>query len=232
MKVLLVEDEPSLGEILRSGLQEAGYWVDHASEGEAGLMLAVSGEYDVLVLDVMLPRRNGFELCRALRQRQIGTPVLMLTAKDTLQDKLAGFDCGADDYLTKPFEFPELLARLSSLLRRSHQGRQRVLKLADLELDTQSREVRRSGEVLSLSPREYVLLEYLMHHPGIPLSRSQILSRCWPSDYGGGSNVVDVFIRYLRRKLDEGRPVRLIQTVAGLGYCLRLPDGCDLKVRP
>ncbi len=230
--MLLVEDEPSLGEVLRAGLQEAGCWVDHACEGEAGLMLAASGEYDVLVLDVMLPRRSGFELCRELRQRQVGTPVLMLTAKDTLQDKLVGFDCGADDYLTKPFEFPELLARLSSLLRRSHQGRQRVLRLANLELDTQSREVRRSGQLLALSPREYALLEYLMHHPGVPLSRSQILSRCWPSDYGGGSNVVDVFIRYLRRKLDEGRPTRLLHTVAGLGYCLRLPDGSDLKGRP
>lgn len=223
VKILLIEDEPALGRVLEEGLVEAGYLVDRADNGESGLQLALSGEYNALILDLMLPERDGLELCQEIRDRQVGTPVLMVTARDTLADKLAGFDCGGDDYLTKPFEFAELLARLSSLVRRAHQGRQRVLSVTGLELDTQTREVRREGKLLNLSPREYGLLAYLMYNKGRPLTRNQILSSVWPTDYTGGSNVVDVFIRYLRRKLDDGWPTKLIHTVPGTGYSLREP---------
>lgn len=222
MKLLVVEDEPVLGPLIQHGLAEAGYLVDLVNDGLAAQELALLGEYDALVLDLSLPHLDGLELCRELRNREIGTPVLMLTARGTLDDKLAGFRCGADDYLTKPFDFPELVARVQSLVRRAHRGRQRVLRLADLEVDTQQRRVRRGGEIISLTPKEYALLEYMLYRTGQPLSRTQILDHVWASDYCGGSNVVDVFIRYLRRKLDEGREPRLVQTISGVGYCLRV----------
>ena len=221
MRLLVVEDEVRLAQVLRDGLIEAGFHVDVASDGEEGAALADTDFYDAVILDVMLPRRDGLEVCGYLRRRGVGTPVLMLTARDTLQDKVAGLDCGADDYLTKPFEFPELLARLRSLLRRANQSRSRVLKVADLEIDTATHEVRRAGTAIPLTAREYALLEYLAYNAGRVLTRDQILSHVWPPDYEGFSNAVDVFIRYLRRKIDEGHEPKLIRTLIGAGYTLR-----------
>ncbi len=224
MKLLVVEDERRLAQIVAEGLREAGYMVDVALDGEQGQALAQRGQYDVIILDLMLPRRDGLEVCRELRRRQIDTAVLMLTARDTLEDKVRGLDCGADDYLTKPFEFPELLARVRSLLRRSTRGRSQVLTVADLEIDTAMHEVRRAGQRIRLTAKEYALLEYLAYNAGRVLTRDQILAHVWPSDYDGFSNTVDVFIRYLRRKIDDGREPKLIQTVIGSGYTLKAPD--------
>lgn len=224
MKLLVIEDERRLAQIVAAGLTEAGYVVDVALDGVEGLVLAMSGAYDVILLDRMLPGRDGLEVCRELRRRQIASAILMLTARDTLEDKVSGLDCGADDYLTKPFEFPELLARVRSLLRRSSQSRSQVLTVADLEIDTATHEVRRSGARIRLTAKEYAVLEYLAYNAGRVLTREQILNHVWPSDYDGFSNTVDVFIRYLRRKIDDPHELKLIQTVIGLGYTLKPPD--------
>ncbi len=223
MKLLVVEDERRLAQILAEGLQEAGYVVDVAHDGPSGEALAAAVEYDVIILDLMLPGRDGLEVCRDLRRRHVDAAVLMLTARDTMEDKVTGLDCGADDYLTKPFQFPELLARVRSLLRRSHRVRSRILRVADLEIDTATREVRRAGEPVQLTAKEYAMLEYLAYNAGRVLTREQILDHVWPSGYEGCSNTVDVFIRYLRRKIDEGREPKLIQTVIGVGYTLKSP---------
>jgi DNA-binding response OmpR family regulator len=221
VKLLVVEDERRLAAVLVEGLTEAGYMVDVAHDGEEGAALALTGEYDIVILDLMLPRKDGLEICRELRRQRTESAVLMLTARDTLEDKVSGLDCGADDYLTKPFEFPELLARVRSLLRRTSRSRARLLKVADLEIDTATREVRRGGEIIRLTTKEYAVLEYLAYNAGRVLTRDQILAHVWPSDYEGYSNTVDVFIRYLRRKIDEGYEPRLIRTVIGLGYTLK-----------
>lgn len=221
MRVLVVEDEPQLAQVLQEGLREAGYLVDVAKNGDEGDSLAASDTYDVVILDVMLPKRDGFEVCRSLRRRNVDAAVLILTARDTLHDKVTGLDCGADDYLTKPFEFQELLARVRSLMRRRSQSRSRVLLIGDLEIDTSTHEVRRGGEPIHLTSKEYSLLEYLAYNAGRILTRDQILAHVWPSDYEGYSNTVDVFIRYLRRKIDEGRDPKLIKTAIGVGYTLR-----------
>jgi DNA-binding response OmpR family regulator len=223
VKLLVVEDERRLAEVLDAGLREAGYLVDVAHDGERGTRLALTGDYDLVVLDLMLPGRTGMEICRELRRRRVDTAILMLTARSALEDKVQGLDCGADDYLTKPFEFPELLARVRSLLRRSARSRSRVLAVADLEVDTDTREVRRNGELIPLTAKEYALLEYLAYNAGRVVTRDQILTHVWPSDYEGYSNTVDVFIRYLRRKVDEGREPKLIQTIHRVGYTLRAP---------
>lgn len=224
MKLLVVEDERRLAQVLADGLREAGYVVDVALDGEEGEELALTGGYDVVLLDLMLPRRDGLEVCRELRRRRVDSAVLMLTARDTLEDKVEGLDVGADDYLTKPFQFPELLARVRSLLRRGSRQRSHLLSLADLEIDTRTHEVRRAGERVRLTNKEYALLEYLAYNAGRVLTRDQILNHVWPSDYEGYSNTVDVFIRYLRRKIDDPYEPKLIQTVIGLGYTLKLPD--------
>jgi DNA-binding response OmpR family regulator len=223
VKLLVVEDERRLAQILAEGLREAGYLVDVAHDGEEGEALAVAGEYDVVILDLMLPRRDGLEVCRALRRKRIDAAILMLTARDTLEDKVRGLDHGADDYLTKPFEFPELLARVRSLLRRASRSRSRVLTVADLEVDTDTHEVRRAGQPVRLTAKEYALLEYLAYNTGRVLTRDQILTHVWPADFDGFSNTVDVFIRYLRRKIDDGHEPKLIQTVINLGYTLKSP---------
>lgn len=224
MKLLVVEDERRLAGILAEGFTEAGYVVDVAYDGEQAEKLAVSQDYDVIVLDVMLPGKNGLAVCRELRRRRTDAAILMLTARDTLEDKVTGLDCGADDYLTKPFQFPELLARVRSLLRRASRSRSRVITVGDLEIDTATREVRRASSPIQLTTKEYALLEYLAYNAGRVLTRDQILAHVWPSDYEGYSNTVDVFIRYLRRKIDEGHEPKLIQTVIGLGYTLKAPD--------
>jgi two-component system, OmpR family, copper resistance phosphate regulon response regulator CusR len=223
MKLLVVEDERRLAQILAEGLREAGYLVQVAFDGMEGLALALTGDFDGIVLDIMLPHRDGLQICRELRRRQVDAAILMLTARDAVEDKVRGLDCGADDYLTKPFAFPEFLARVRSLLRRGVRSRSQVLTIADLEVDTVRREVRRGGQPIRLTAKEYAVLEYLTHNAGRVLTRDQILAHVWPSNYDGYSNTVDVFIRYLRRKIDDGREPKLIQTVIGSGYTLKAP---------
>ncbi|HET8628036.1 MAG TPA: response regulator transcription factor [Thermomicrobiales bacterium] len=224
MRLLVVEDEPGIAQFIRQGLGEAGYAVDVAGDGEEGLAYLDVAEYDLLVLDLLLPRLDGLRLLRAARARGLRAPVLLLTARDTVEDRVAGLDAGADDYLVKPFAFPELLARVRALLRRPPLQADPVLRVADLELDTVRREVRRAGRPIDLSPREFALLEYLLRHPGQVLTRTQIAERLWSLDRYTESNVVDVYIGYLRRKVDRGFDRPLIQTVRGVGYRLCAAD--------
>ncbi len=220
MRVLIVEDEVKMARALRRGLEQEGYAVDTAGDGEEGVFQGTENPYDVIVLDVMLPGLDGFEVCRRLREAGRWTPVLMLTARDGVADRIAGLDVGADDYLVKPFSFGELLARLRALLRRSPVERPSVLVVGDVVLDPATRTVTRAGQPVELSVREFGLLEFLMRRAGEVVSRSSILEHCWDVNYDGFSNVVDVYVRYLRKKLEQpfGRP--LIRTVRGVGYAL------------
>ncbi len=220
MRVLVVEDEHGIAAFVRQGLAEAGFTVVVESDGESGLRRALQTEFDVVVLDIMLPRVDGLEVLRRLRARGVGTPVLLLTARDELDDKVAGLDAGADDYLTKPFAFAELLARLRALLRRPPALHDEVVSLAGLELDARRRTVRLDGRSLHLSTREFALLEYLLRHPGQVLTRTQIGEAVWGLDFENESNVVDVYIGYLRRKLAVGDGGPAIRTVRGVGYVL------------
>ena len=220
MRILVVEDEPGIASFIRQGLSEAGYAVDVASDGEEGLDYALAAPYDLLVLDILLPKMDGLRLLRELRERGMRMPVLLLTARDTVEDRVQGLDSGADDYLVKPFAFPELLARVRALLRRPPLQSNPVLRVGDLELDTVRREVRRAGRRIDLSPREFSLLEYLMRHPNQVLTRTQIAEHIWNFDFYAESNVVDVYIGYLRRKIDRGFDRPLIHTVRGVGYRL------------
>jgi two-component system, OmpR family, response regulator len=221
MRVLVVEDDPRMAELLRRGLQEEGYAVDLASNGEEGVWLGTENEYDAVVLDVMLPDGDGFEVCRRLRQAGRWAPVVMLTARDAVQDRVVGLDAGADDYLTKPFSFQELFARVRALVRRGVGERPAVLEVGDLALDPATRRVHRGNEELSLTAKEAALLEYLLRHPGEVLTRAQIIEHVWDFAYDGGSNVVDVYVRYLREKVDRPFGRRSIETVRGAGYRLR-----------
>lgn len=223
MRVLIVEDEHRLATIVRQGLQEHGYAVDAAFDGREGLRLAQLEPYDLLILDVMLPGLDGLTLCRRLRAAGKHVPVLMLTARDAVDDRVAGLDSGADDYLTKPFALRELLARTRALLRRDSDSKDPLLRAGDLTLDTVSRVVRRSGRSIDLASKEYAVLEYLMRNPNRVLSRSQIAEHVWDYDFAAMSNVIDVYIRSLRRKLGDEQEPRLIRTVRGSGYQLRLP---------
>jgi heavy metal response regulator len=225
MRVLVVEDEPGIANFVRQGLTEAGYAVDVAWDGQEGLACALAVEYDVLVLDIMLPRLDGLELLRELRRQGNKTPAIMLTARDTIDDRVDGLDAGADDYLVKPFAFPELLARLRALLRRPPLQSGTVLSIGTLEMDMASRQVRRGDRLIELSPREYAVLEYLMRHPNQVLTRTQIGEHVWNLDFYNESNVVDVYIGYLRRKVDSDHDDPLIHTVRGMGY--RISDGGD-----
>jgi len=220
MRILVVEDEHGIAQFLRQGLSEAGYAVDVARDGEEGLDYALLAEYDIIVLDIKLPRMDGLRLLRELRDRSIKTPVLLLTARDTVEDRVQGLDAGADDYLVKPFAFPELLARIRVLLRRPPLQRDIVLRVGDFEMDTARREVRRAGRLIELRPREFALLEYLMRHPNQVLTRTQIAEHVWNFDFYNESNVIDVYIGYLRRKVDRGFDQPLIHTVRGVGYRL------------
>lgn len=225
MRVLVVEDEPGIANFVRQGLCEAGYAVDVAWDGQEGLAFALAANYDVLVLDIMLPRLDGLDLLRELRAQGDKTPTLMLTARDTVDDRVAGLDAGADDYLVKPFAFAELLARLRALLRRPPLQTDPILEIGDLALDTTTRQVRRAGRLIDLSPREFAVLEYLMRHPNQVLTRTQIGEHVWNFDFYNESNVVDVYIGYLRRKIDKGSDLPLIHTVRGVGY--RISDEHD-----
>jgi len=224
VRVLLVEDEARIASFIRKGLQEEQYVVDVAEDGDVALDFAVSAEYDLIILDVMLPRRNGFQVCGELRQRGMKTPVLMLTARDAVDDRVRGLDAGADDYLVKPFAFKELLARLRALARRPPETQPLQLSVAELHLDTVTHQAARAGQVIELTAREYRLLEYLLRHTGQPLTRLQIAEGVWGYDFDAQSNVVDVYIRYLRRKVDDPFETKLIQTVRGVGYKIEAAD--------
>ncbi len=224
MRLLLVEDEKKLLNFLVQGLQEQHYAVDTADNGDDGLHWGLNFAYDVIVLDIMLPGKNGYEVCRELRNQRIITPVLMLTARDTVDDRVLGLDSGADDYLVKPFAFRELLARLRALARRDSYQKSTTLTVRDLVLDTISRTARRGEAVIDLSTKEYALLEMLMRHPNQVLSRATIAEHLWNYQDAPDSNVVDVYIRYLRKKIDDDHDEKVIRTVRGTGYQLVDPD--------
>lgn len=222
MRVLIVEDEVKMARAVRRGLEHEGYAVEVATGGDDALFRATEDEFDAIVLDVMLPGMDGFAVCETLRRRGRWVPVLMLTARDAVEDRIRGLDVGADDYLVKPFAFGELLARLRALLRRGATERPTVLKVEDVLLDPAAHMVTRGDRRVPLSTREFALLEFLMRHPGQVLSRSRILEHVWDYNYEGFSNVVDVYVGYLRKKLERpfGRP--LIHTVRGVGYAVGL----------
>jgi two-component system OmpR family response regulator len=221
MRVLVVEDEVKMASLLQRGLQEEGYAVDVAADGQEALWLATETPYDAIVLDVMLPDVDGFEVSRTLREAGRWSPVLMLTARDAVADRVGGLDAGADDYLTKPFSFAELLARLRALVRRGTPHRPPVLEVGDLALDPATRRVVRGDMPVELTAREFSLLEYLMRHPGEVLSRTRLIEHVWDFAFEGDSNVVDVYIRYLREKVDRPFGRDSIETVRGAGYRLR-----------
>ncbi|HJC59184.1 MAG TPA: response regulator transcription factor [Candidatus Dietzia intestinigallinarum] len=220
MRVLVVDDEPALRESLRRGLVAGGWAVDTAGDGEAGLEMAAGEEYDVVVLDIMMPRRNGYEVVREMRRREIWTPVLMLTAKDGEYDEADAFDLGADDYLVKPFSFVVLEARLRALVRRGAPERPAVFSAGDLVVDPAAKEVRRGGQRITVTAREYAVLEYLIRNRNQVVSKAQILRAVWDSAYDGDDNIVEVYIGYLRRKIDAPFSTRSIETVRGQGYRL------------
>lgn len=222
MRILLVEDEEPLGSVVKQGLEVGRHTVDWATDGAVGLEMARQGEYDLIILDVMLPGRDGWSICEALRARKNRTPILMLTARSDVDDRVRGLELGADDYLPKPFAFKELRARVAALLRRDVAYKGPVIQIADLVIDTQRRHVECGGQEVVLTPREYALLEALARHEGEILSREMIQERVW-GDADSYSNTVEVHVSALRRKIDADRPVRLIHTVARVGYTLRAP---------
>ena len=224
MKILIVEDEPKTGEYLRQGLSEAGFVVDLAPNGTDGLHLALHGDYDLVVLDVMLPGLNGWQVLKSLRGSGLYMPVLFLTARDRVEDRVKGLELGADDYLVKPFSFAELLARVRTILRRGRSGTEATtLRVADLELDLLRRRVTRAGKRIDLTAKEFGLLELLMRRHGEVLPRSLIASQVWDMNFDSDTNVIEVAVRRLRSKIDDGHDVRLIQTVRGMGYVLDDP---------
>lgn len=221
MRVLVVEDEKKVARFIQQGLEEEHYAVDVAHDGERGLQMAEAENYDLLILDVMLPKMNGIELVKALRAKPKTTPVLLLTAKTATEDKVAGLDSGADDYLTKPFAFEELLARVRSLLRRGSFEKSIILKVADLELDTVKHKAKRGGKTIELTAKEYSLLEYLMRNKDRVLSRTIISEHIWDYNFDTGTNIIDVYVNHLRNKIDEGFEPKLIHTVRGVGYVMK-----------
>jgi two-component system OmpR family response regulator len=225
MRMLIVEDEPKLAALLRRGLTEEGHVVDVADNGEDALWMATATGYDAIVLDVMLPRMDGFATCRELRKREIWAPVLMLTARDAVEDRVEGLDTGADDYLVKPFSFSELLARVRALTRRAPQERPAVLAAGDLKLDPATHRAWRGDTELPLSTKEFALLELFMRRPGAILSRDSLREGAWDMAFENRSNVVDVYIRYLRHKIDRPFGRKSIETVRGAGYRLRKDGG-------
>lgn len=224
MRILVIEDDTALNRIIVKRLMEEGHSVDTCVDGRDGLDYAEAAEYDCIVLDWMLPRLDGLSLLRKLRGEGNHANVLLLTAKDAIEDRVAGLDAGADDYLVKPFAFDELLARVRALLRRQSETRDPILKLDDLIMDTAAKKVERGGRKLNLTSKEYALLEYLLRHQGQTLTRSQISDHVWNFDFDYDSNIVDVYIRYLRNKVDKPFPNKLIHTVRGFGYVMRCGD--------
>ena len=221
MRILLVEDEKKIASFIERGLKEQHYVVDVAHDGGAGSVLASVNDYDLIILDVMLPEKDGFSLCLEIRKKKSDVPILILTAKDKVSDKVRGLGGGADDYLTKPFEFEELLARVAALLRRKNSQKSSDLKVADLELDQLKHRVKRAGKDIPLTSKEYALLEYLMIHSDQVVTRTMISEHVWNEDFDSFSNVVDVYINHLRGKIDKGFKKPLIHSIRGTGYSLK-----------
>lgn len=224
MRVLVVEDEKKVAAFVAQGLREQSYAVDVAPDGETALDLAAVVDYDLIILDVMLPGIDGIAVCQRLRDRKSPVPILMLTARDAVEDKVMGLDSGADDYLTKPFSFVELLARVRALIRRSQAPSGTKLVVDDLQLDPITRRVSRAGKPIHLSAREFALLEYLMRHAYQVIPRTVLMEHVWEFDFEGGTNVLEVYVNYLRNKVDRNFEKRLLHTVRGVGYCLGNED--------
>jgi DNA-binding response OmpR family regulator len=220
MRLLLVEDEKKVSELVARALRAERYAVDVAEDGQRGWELAESYDYDLVILDLMLPRLSGEEVLRRIRRRNQHVPILVLTARAATEDKVTNFEAGADDYLTKPFAFAELITRIKALLRRGPVARSSVLRVADLELDRFTQQVRRAGRKIELTPKEYALLEYLASSPGRVFSRTMIIEHVWDQSFEGLTNIVDVYVRHLRSKVDDPFPIKLIRTVRGVGYGL------------
>ncbi|WP_031483961.1 response regulator transcription factor [Maridesulfovibrio frigidus] len=221
MKILIVDDDRKLCDVLKRGLKENAYVVDCAYDGKEGECYADTHSYDLIILDVMLPSKDGLAICKDLRRKNITTPILMLTARDTVEDRVRGLDTGADDYLTKPFAFAELLARARALLRRDNPSKSSKLSVGELLLDTKSREVHWKSEPIELTTKEYVILEYLMRNPNAVVTRTMIESHAWDYDLDSISNLVDVYIRRIRQKIDPEQGKQIIQTVRGAGYRMK-----------
>ena len=227
MRVLVVEDEPELAEVLRQGLQEAHYAVDVAPDGEEGLFQAQTHTYDLIILDILLPKLDGLRVLRELRAGACLTPILLLTAKDEMSDKVQGLDLGADDYLTKPFGFAELLARIRALLRRGKDVPLRLLQVGDLTVDLFTHRVARGAESITLTAKEYEVLEYLARNADRVVTRTELSEHVWAGDFDSFSNIIDVFLYRLRQKVDQGHALKLLHTMRGAGYMLKSPEPED-----
>jgi DNA-binding response OmpR family regulator len=223
MRILVVEDSRRLAGIVKRGLLEEGYAVDNAYDGEEAEYMAETAPFDVIILDIMLPKKDGIAVCRDLRAKNVNVPILMLTAKDSVEDKVTGLDSGADDYLVKPFAFSELLARIRALLRREVLPKTQKFQVGDLSLDPQSREVWRDGSRLDLTAKEYAILEYFMRRPNAVVTRTMLGESVWDYEFDGISNIIDVYVRRIRQKIDQDGQPSLIQTIRGAGYRLRVP---------
>ena len=224
MRILVAEDERDLNRLICRTLERAGYSVDACFDGEAALDCLLGAEYDCLLLDIMMPKKDGITVLRTIRREKNQTPVLLLTARDSVEDRVTGLDAGANDYLIKPFAYEELLARIRVLLRKPEKAPKTCYRVGDLEVHMDTHRVLRGGEEISLSGKEFALLRYMVQNEGIVLSRDKLEQHIWNYDYAGGSNVIDVYIRYLRRKIDEGREPKLIHTVRGAGYVLKVKE--------
>ena len=222
MRILIVEDEKKVAGFIKKGLEEETYAVDVACDGEEGFHLAAMNQYDMIILDLMLPKIDGLEVLTRLRDKKVSTPILLLTAKDAVDDKVTGLNKGADDYLTKPFAFSELLARIRSLLRRGQVETQTELKVGDLVLDMVSHKVSRDGEEIELTGKEYSLLEYFMRNEGKVLTRTMIAEHVWDYNFDTFTNVIDVYVNHLRKKIDKKYPAKLLHTLRGVGYVMRV----------
>jgi DNA-binding response OmpR family regulator len=225
MRILVIEDNHRLSSSLASNLTHEGYSVDTAYDGQEGQDLAELAPYDLIILDILLPKKDGLEVCRELRRRRIHTPILLLTARDSVDDRVRGLDCGADDYLVKPFAMRELLARLRALLRRQQPYKNGRLEMADLVVDPVTHTVEREGRPIDLTPKEFALLEFLLYHPNQVVTREMIEQHIWNYDFESESNVIDVYVRRLRRKIDDPFATKLLTTVRGVGYRLQPPSG-------
>ena len=221
MRILVVEDEKKVASFIKKGLEEEGYAVDVAADGEEGLAMALTRVHDLIILDIRLPKMDGLRVLQALRHDSVTAPVLLLTVRATIEDKVLGLDAGADDYLTKPFAFQELVARVRALLRRRTDAEPTVLRIGDLTLDPARRTVTRGGEKIDLTPREFALLDYFMRNPGRVLTRTMIAEHVWDYSFDTSTNVIDVYVNYLRKKVDAGREPKLLHTIRGVGYVLK-----------